>query len=57
MAAKSLYSVSYSGGVKALKDAQSVQRWASKHAGVGPVQVWGFSASLDAYVWLQMVNL
>lgn len=57
MATKSLYSVSYSGGVKPLKDAHSVQQWASKHAGVGSVQVWGFSTSLDAYVWLQTVNL
>lgn len=57
MATKSTYVVLFSGGKKSLKDANAVRRWVDKHSGAGCVQVWGFSPSLDAYVWLQTVHV
>ena len=57
MTNNSLYSVTYPGGVKPLKDAPAVRRWASENTGIGVVNVWGFSPSSDGYVWLQTLKL
>lgn len=52
-----MYAVTVPGGVKSFRDAASLQRWAAKSKGLGPITVWGFAPSTDGYHLLQVVTL
>jgi hypothetical protein len=55
---KATYQVTPPGsGLKSFQSATDVQRWAEANRGIGIVTVWGWCASLDAYLFLQSVHL
>jgi hypothetical protein len=54
--AKAMYSVEFDGKTKSFKDVAAVRDWAQKHTEVTAFTVWGYSASIDAYIWLQTVR-
>lgn len=56
-AIRPMYAVTVPGGVKSFRDAASLQRWAAKSKGLGPITVWGFPPSTDGYHLLQVVTL